>query len=136
MIQGFQNEYRWLSNFWLSPFVYRGYRWPTVEHCYVAHKSEEEYFDEVAQDVMDMTAGQAKRHGKNIIMREDFDQIKLYFMHILTGLKYSQNPALAELLKATNLEYIEETNDTYWGVCNGKGENHLGKIIMNIRTTL
>jgi predicted NAD-dependent protein-ADP-ribosyltransferase YbiA (DUF1768 family) len=26
--------------------------------------------------------------------------------------------------------------DTYWGVCNGVGENHLGKLLMKIRDYL
>lgn len=26
--------------------------------------------------------------------------------------------------------------DTYWGVCNGVGENHLGKLLMKIREKL
>ena len=27
-------------------------------------------------------------------------------------------------------------NDTYWGVCNGVGHNHLGKILMQVRQEL
>lgn len=26
--------------------------------------------------------------------------------------------------------------DTYWGICNGRGENKLGKILMEIRDVL
>ena len=36
-------------------------------------------------------------------------------------------------------EYLEEGNtwhDTYWGVCNGKGKNKLGKILMQVREEL
>ena len=32
--------------------------------------------------------------------------------------------------------YLEETNswnDTYWGVCDGKGENILGHMLMKLR---
>ena len=57
--------------------------------------------------------------------------------HFLT-LKFSI-PKFKKLLLATGDRYIEETNtwgDTFWGVCNGKGENNLGKIIMKIRDTL
>ena len=33
------------------------------------------------------------------------------------------------------MELIEGNvwNDTFWGVCNGKGHNHLGKILMKVR---
>ncbi len=43
---------------------------------------------------------------------------------------------LAELLKLTGDAKIVEVNlwkDTFWGVFNGKGENHLGKILMKVR---
>ena len=46
---------------------------------------------------------------------------------------------LAGLLLSTgNAELIEGNwwNDTFWGICRGKGENHLGKILMNIRNQL
>lgn len=35
-------------------------------------------------------------------------------------------------------EIVEENSwrDTYWGVCKGVGENHLGKILMKIRDEL
>lgn len=52
--------------------------------------------------------------------------------------KYSQ-PKFMELLLDTGDQYIEETNhwnDTFWGVCNGVGENRLGKMIMDIREHL
>ena len=46
---------------------------------------------------------------------------------------------LKEMLLATgNEELIEGNlwNDTYWGVCNGKGQNKLGKILMRVREEL
>jgi predicted NAD-dependent protein-ADP-ribosyltransferase YbiA (DUF1768 family) len=48
-------------------------------------------------------------------------------------------PKLRELLIATGDEEIREGNtwgDTYWGICHGIGFNHLGEIIMKIRTEL
>jgi hypothetical protein len=50
--------------------------------------------------------------------------------------KRFQNAALNTLLQETQNKYLEETNhwnDTFWGVCNGIGENRLGKILMEIR---
>ena len=47
-----------------------------------------------------------------------------------------QDEALRRLLLATgNAELIESNywNDTYWGVCNGIGQNWLGKILMEER---
>uniref|UniRef100_UPI00345E83CD NADAR domain-containing protein n=1 Tax=uncultured Duncaniella sp. TaxID=2768039 RepID=UPI00345E83CD len=49
------------------------------------------------------------------------------------------NPALAEKLIATGDAELVEGNywhDTVWGVCDGVGENHLGKILMRVREEL
>jgi hypothetical protein len=42
---------------------------------------------------------------------------------------------LALLLATGDMELIEDNDwdDTYWGVCNGAGENNLGKLLMKIR---
>ena len=52
--------------------------------------------------------------------------------------KYEDAIYAAFLLDTGDL-YIEETNswgDTFWGVCEGKGQNVLGNILMGIRTDL
>lgn len=52
--------------------------------------------------------------------------------------KFSKEPFVSKLL-STGCCYIEETNhwkDTFWGVCDGRGENILGKLIMVIRADL
>jgi len=43
-----------------------------------------------------------------------------------------------ELLATEDWELIEGNtwNDSFWGVCQRKGENHLGKILMKIRKEL
>jgi len=53
--------------------------------------------------------------------------------------KFMQNPALQKLLLNTGDDPIVEENswnDTFWGTCNGKGVNNLGKILMNVRRDL
>ena len=48
-------------------------------------------------------------------------------------------PELKEMLLATGDEELVEGNywrDTIWGVCDGVGENHLGKMLMEIREDL
>ena len=53
--------------------------------------------------------------------------------------KFKQNPELKQkLLETGNQELIEGNtwNDTFWGVCNGQGQNWLGKILMLARSEL
>lgn len=134
-IKGFTGEYRWLSNFWPSPIAFNSYAWPTVEHAYQAHKAHPGRLKNVHTKIIEMTPGQAKRYGNTIDIRNDFDMIKLYLMQALQFRKYTHNEELFKKLMDTN-GLIEETNtwnDTFWGVCEGTGENRLGKIIMGIR---
>jgi predicted NAD-dependent protein-ADP-ribosyltransferase YbiA (DUF1768 family) len=59
-------------------------------------------------------------------------------MKQLLKLKFN-NPDLQQKLIATYPEELIEGNywhDTYWGVCEGVGENHLGKLLMEIRNEL
>lgn len=128
-INSFQGNYRWLSNFYPAPMIYKGVLWRTTEHAYQAAKSDD---PNVHFDFMDITAGQAKKRGRELVMRDDWDDIKLYVMAELTTLKY-QIPSLRQLLLETGTRHIIEGNswgDTFFGVCNGIGENHLGKILM------
>ena len=48
-----------------------------------------------------------------------------------------ENPVLRKMLDATKPRELIEGNvwkDSFWGVYNGKGENHLGKLLMLIRS--
>lgn len=52
--------------------------------------------------------------------------------------KMSEPKLRSQLLSTGTAELVEGNwwNDRYWGVCNGRGENHLGKILMRIREEL
>ena len=82
------------------------------------------------------TAVEAKRAGKKLTMRDDWDAVKLEVMDTIVRDKFYRNATLAKLLIQTApAEIIEENNwgDTFWGVCNGVGDNNLGKILMKVR---
>ena len=79
--------------------------------------------------------GKAKRIGRLVQLREDWEDRKLNIMEKALIQKF-QIPKLREKLLATGNEELVEGNfwnDTYWGVCKEEGENHLGKLLMNIR---
>lgn len=129
----FSSQYRFLSNFWFSPFVYDGIVFKTVEHAYQAAKCVD---DADIKKILDAeTPGMAKRIGQTVQMRPYWDNIKLEFMLEFVRAKFQQNPDLMQKLKQTSGELVEGNywGDVFWGVCKGKGQNHLGKILMQVR---
>lgn len=135
-IFGFKDEFRWMSNFWPVEIPHEGQTWPSVEHAYQASKTRDP--EEKAQIRGASTAGKAKRLGREITIRPDWEEVRFDVMLSLQRLKYS-DPSLACLLLATGDRYIEETNtwgDVFWGVCSGRGENKMGHILMQIRDEL
>lgn len=133
-IYGFNGEYRWLSNFALleEPVKVCGIKFYTTEALYQACKCKRNdqfvLFD-------GLTAAESKKFGRQVEMRSDWDSLRLSVMFNVNMIKYKQ-PKFKMLLGQTRGLYIEEKNswdDTFFGVCDGVGKNHLGKIIMNIR---
>ena len=61
-------------------------------------------------------------------------------MEALLFLKFGgKDPLLTrELIATGHLDLIEGNtwNDTFWGVCDGAGENNLGKLLMKVRASL
>jgi ribA/ribD-fused uncharacterized protein len=82
-----------------------------------------------------LTPGKAKRLGRKVTLRANWELIKIDVMLDLVRQKF-QDPDLAWMLINTgDAELIEGNHwgDKFWGVCNGEGENHLGKILMQVR---
>lgn len=136
-ILGFKDEYDWLSNFYTLqyPIEYEGLKFVSTEHMYQAMKCAN--FSDM-QYISRITAGQAKRVGKRVEQDPLFEPNKIQIMDHILRIKFNQ-PKFKALLLSTGDCYIEETNtwdDIFWGVCNGIGENNLGKLIMAIRDDL
>ena len=132
-IDRFDDEFKFLSNFYLVNISYEGKIYPSTEHAYQAAKTI--FDDEKDWFCQDITSGRAKKLGKQVTMRPDWNKIKIQVMTDLTRIKY-KNPQLRDMLLLTDGFYIEEGNywgDTFWGVCNGVGDNNLGKILMQVR---
>ena len=135
-------DYRFLSNFYEKPFMWKGRVSLTSEHAYQAEKAcEPGDFNRIMTCA---TPGQAKRLGQKIKMRSDWDGVKLDTMADILNAKFS-NPELIEMLKATDGVELVEGNtwhDNYWGNCscpkckNIPGHNFLGRLLMIIREKL
>ncbi len=132
-IEKFQKEYRFLSNFQPARVVFEHAVYPSVENAYQAAKTTNLVLRVAFQTTY--TAGQAKRSGRELFLRSDWEEIKLDVMLELLRQKYKNEPLRTRLLQTCDQELIESNtwNDTFWGVCRGIGKNHLGKLTMKVR---
>lgn len=136
VIREFIDAYAFLSNFYHSPVKYRNLIYLNAEAAFQAQK---ESCEKDKEQYTRMNPAQAKLVGRNCNLREDWEEIKEQTMYEIVKAKFTQNEALARLLIATGDAYLEEGNwwhDTTWGVCNGVGQNKLGKILMRVREEL
>ncbi len=133
MICSFHEEYEFLSNFYKCRVSHEGICYPSLEHAYQAAKTTD--IAKRKEIAALATPGRAKRAGRKLEIRPDWEKIKLSIMYELCQSKFSI-PALEKALLETGEELLIEGNnwgDTFWGVSNGKGKNFLGKILMMTR---
>ena len=74
VINKFDGEYEFLSNFAQCTVVYDGNIYPTVEHAYQAAKSLDKSIQKSFTTLP--TPGKAKKLGKQIQLRPDWEQVK------------------------------------------------------------
>ena len=141
-------ENKWLSTFNEgNHFEYDGYTYPTVEHAFHAQKidpddTKNKDYKERFTD-RDMKPNEAKKLGgkksfkeNNYKLRKDWEKVKLKLMKEITETYYKNNPELIDKLLSTGNKELLHTGpriDDFWGVNKNGGENHHGKILMDIR---
>lgn len=133
VINSFKGKYAFLSNFWPCQIVDGGLTFPSVEHAYQAAKCAD---PKLKVGFTSGTAANVKKRGRHVKIRHDWDSIKLHLMELLVRQKFHQHEHLKKDLLATGDAILIEGNwwgDRFWGVYNGVGENHLGKILMKVR---
>lgn len=143
-IKGFFADYKWLSNFEPCTVWFEGMQYPSSEHAYMASKTlNTEIRAKFSSDYADvvLTASEAKKLGRTIELRENWDNIRGDMMLGIVFDKFWRNLELRRKLLDTGSKYLEETNhwkDLYYGVDfeTGMGENTLGKILMKVREVL
>ena len=104
-IERFDGQHRFLSNFFPTPLLWKGYRWPTAEHAYQAAKCKS--LDQFRLFLNAPSPGAAKRMGRRVVLRMDWDEVKEEVMLSIVRAKF-ENKNLRRLLDATgNAELIE-----------------------------
>lgn len=130
-IDSFKGKYFFLSNFYMADVEYNGIKYSNNEAAFQAQKCPER-----AKEFSTLDPSMAKRKGRKIKLRPDWENVKYGIMFDIVIAKFKQNPDLLEKLVKTGTTQLVEGNtwgDTTWGVYRHKGKNYLGRILMQVR---
>lgn len=144
-IETFTNEEnRFLSNFY--PYmknkkletdleiISEGITFDCVENAYQAAKTDNIELKKKISKMNPYDVVEMVKAGE-IPTRENWNDIKLDIMYSLVWQKFKNIKLKRKLIDTKDL-VLEEGNtwgDVFWGICDGVGENHLGRILMKVR---
>jgi hypothetical protein len=127
------------SNFSAFGIEIDGLWWPTVEHYFQAQKfTDISYRDKIRKSSSAKDAANLGR-SRAVPIRLDWEDVKIELMFNAVLKKFQTHKVLCQLLIETGDKVIIENspNDYYWGGGqDGTGQNHLGKILMQVRSIL
>lgn len=131
----FKDKYAFLSNMYECPVKVemdgKIYEFKCSESAYQACKCPERF-----EEFINLNGYEAKKLGRKVKIRPDWEELKYGFMYVIVKAKFEQNRFLKiRLMALKNIDIVEDNTwgDTYWGVCNYVGENRLGEILMDLR---
>lgn len=137
MISDFRGKYAFLSNYFTAEVELDGEKYPTIEHAFQAAKTTSP--DERKKILACGSPAEARKTGRRVQLRPDWESIKIDVMRQLVRQKFTKNALLRKQLIDTGLQELVEENtwgDTFWGMVDGEGSNHLGEILMDVREEL
>lgn len=97
MINKFEGDFAFLSNFFYSPITIEGKRYLTVENYFQAMKAANP--GEAEEIRLAPTPGKSKRLGRHCVIRKDWEDIKEDVMYKGVKAKFMQNPTLRTALE-------------------------------------
>lgn len=135
VINQFKGEYDFLGNRFGCRFVWQELQYGNAEAAFQSSKCVDESERKVYAGC---SADKAALKGKDMLPFPGWENARLDIMESILRAKFEQNPALMKKLTDTGTRILINGNnkqETYWGVdlYSWQGENHLGKILMNIR---
>lgn len=139
---------KWIKN-WFSnmepfdtPMEYEGMVFNTVEHFYQAMKCRHGDVDGRMKIANAPTPFMAKRYGRKVSLRHDWEGVKIGVMELALRYKFAEGTTWHGrlLLEVQNGPIVEVNNwhDNYWGdcicsTCDGRqGFNMLGRLLTKI----
>jgi ribA/ribD-fused uncharacterized protein len=138
-----EKPYGVFSNLYRRPMMFEGQNFPTAEHAYQYAKPRE---DKVRQWLMVAPSPSLLAIAAHGLLSWDispgWSKDRRRRMGNVVLAKFYQNPDLQEILLATGDARIVESAtvdnevNRRWGEVNGKGQNWLGLILMDVRAQL
>ena len=122
-----------------KPFFLDEAEWQTIEHYYQAMKFDDPSYKEKIR--VTESIQQVEKLGKSMFKRKRSDWKKVQTT-VMTRAVYTQcktYPEIAENLLETGEQLLVENSqfDYFWGCGRDRrGENHYGKVLMNVRNKL
>ena len=135
----FRNELWFCSNFYPCQVEFENITYPSSEHAFQAAKTLDL---KIRKQIRDLEkAGDTKKMGHTIKLREDWEEVKVDVMKKILINKFKKDSELWLKLKATGTKTLVEYNewhDNFFGSCTcvkcgNKGKNVLGMLLMDIR---
>jgi len=146
-----KGPYKFLDNQAEYPIQIESKQYPTVEHYFQSMKAAEFGDQEILDKIAKTPSGKAvKALGKKVknFIKEQWDARRIEIMARGVRAKFVQHPELQKQLLETGEKKIGEADarDSFWGIGTSaatelskdptkwKGQNQLGKILMNLRS--
>jgi ribA/ribD-fused uncharacterized protein len=148
VINSFRDIHACLSNFYHYPVNACGWLCPTNEHGLVLSKCATSWDKQRVTDAMSSgsTPGMAKRMGRHVDLRKEWEAIKIPVMTELIRQKFVVDSFPGKHLMLTYPSLLVEGNvwhDQFWGDCRcdrsgcvEPGQNWLGRLLMVRRAQL
>lgn len=126
------SNYYQFSNFYKTNFSINNYQIKSAEHLFQALKTTN--LEDFVYILTLNSPLMAKRKGRKVILRDNWEIIKNDLMEWVLYQKFSNDDILKEMLIETNQMILVEYSprDKYWGG-RGSGKNMMGKALMKIR---
>lgn len=136
-----EKPYGAFSNLYKCPVEFEGTVFPTSEHAYQAGKARKPAVRQWILSAPTPALAAMAAHGLYVWdVVPDWAQTKFERMRAVLRAKFDQHPALRELLLSTGTARLVEAGtvnnavNRLWGEVEGKGENMLGVMLMELRT--
>ena len=134
-ITRFKGEYDYLSNRYPCRIVWEGLEYRSAEAAFQASKCKDEKERKVFAGC---STDKAVLKGKELKPYAGWEDAQISIMESILQAKFEQNPALMRKLVETGSRVLLNGNnkqETFWSIdlYSWIGENHLGRILMNIR---